>query len=202
MKVVGNHEQMLVEAQRNCPDPLGEMLDTVFNVEGMMFHYQCAWLYALAKPYDGGHLLEIGTYKGRSALVMALACPQAHITTLTVQPEEAQEAARALAGHQVGILVVKSWNYLARYKGPVLDLVFVDGDHKQVGRDLGWFNWLRVGGLILFHDWFPAGGLAQRVCYRTINEFSAKLGRPADVQIVDTEQVGMAGFYRRKGDKA
>ena len=198
----GSYEYLLFEAQRRCQDDLSAMLADVVHVEGLMWNYQCAWLYALAQPTNGGHILEIGTYKGKSALVMALACPQSHIVSLTTQIEEVQAAAQALAGRLVDIRIVKSWDYLSSYAGPELDMVFVDGDHRHVRNDFGWFNWLRTGGVILFHDWSMMGTSSVQACYHAINEFSAKqLGRPADVKIRDLLGVGMAGFYRREGER-
>jgi len=195
-------EHLLAEAQTHCTDDLSAMLAAVAHVEGLMLDWQLAWLYALAQPYDGAPILEIGTYRGKSALVMAMACPRSAVITLTIHSKEAAEAACAVAGRQVDIRVVKSWDYLAGYSGPDLGMVYVDGDHNQVIRDLGWFNWLIVGGLLLLHDWSPVGSPPVQACYRAIGEFSRTLGRPPDVQIVDTRQVGMAGFYRGEGETA
>jgi predicted O-methyltransferase YrrM len=200
--ISGSREQMLVEAQALCQDDLAAVLAEISHAEGMMLDWQCAWLYTLARPFDGGKILEIGTYKGKSALVLALACPRAHIVTLTVHAQEAQEAARVLAGRGVEMHTVRSWDYLAGYKGPDLDMVFVDGDHNQVRRDLTWFNRIRVGGLMLFHDWSAVGSDPVQASYRAINAFATGLRRQPDVQLVDAKGVGMAGFYRRRGELA
>jgi len=200
--VTGDCEHLLAEAQAHSRDDLSAILAAVAHAEGLMLDWQLAWLYALAQPYDGAPILEIGTYKGKSALVMAMACPRSPIVTLTIHGPEAAEAARVLAGRHVDIRIVKSWDYLAGYSGPELSMVYVDGDHNQLTRDLGWFNHLVTGGLLLLHDWSPVGTSGVQACYRDIGEFSAKLGRPPDLQIVDTRQVGMAGFYRREGETA
>jgi len=202
IRVTGDCEHLLAEAQAHCTEDLSAMLAAVAHAEGLMLDWQLAWLYALARPYDGAPILEIGTYKGKSALVMAMACPRSAVVTLTIHSPEAAGAALVLAGRQVAIRIVKSWDYLAAYTGPDLSVVYVDGDHNQLTRDLPWFNRLTVGGLLLLHDWSPVGSPPVQACYRAIGEFSAKLGRPPDVRIVDTRQVGMCGFYRREGETA
>lgn len=202
IRATGDREHLLAEAQAHCADDLSAMLAAVAHLEGLMLDWQIAWLYALARPYDGAPIVEIGTYKGKSALVMAMACPRSAIVSLTIHSKEAAEAALVLASRRVDIRIMKSWDYLAGYSGPGLSMVYVDGDHNQVTRDLGWFNKLVTGGLLLLHDWSSIGTLPVQACYRAIGEFSAKLGRPPDVQIVDMRQVGMAGFYRCEGEIA
>lgn len=166
--------------------------------------YQAAPLYALARPFDkrGARFLEIGTAHGFSAFVLALAAPKARITTLNPKPWEAERARESLAGlKNVELLEIKSWDYLDVYGGEPLDLVFVDGDHGQVERDLPWFNWLKVGGLLLFHDYTPAGGRrATPHVYEVVDDFAGQLGRPPDVLVVDETKNGLAGFYRREGE--
>jgi len=200
--ITRTREELLAEAQGQCHDDLSAMLAAISDAEGLMLDWQCAWMYALAQPYDGGEILEIGTFKGKSGLVLAMACPRAHIVTLTVHVQEAQEAGRVLAGRNVEMHTVKSWDYLADYSGPDLDMVFVDGDHYQVRRDLAWFNWIRVGGLMLFHDWSPGGTRSVLASYCAINEFATALGGAPDVQLMDTNKLGMAGFYRSAGGRA
>jgi len=98
----------------------------------------------------------------------------------------------------VRLVPARSWDYLAAYAGPELDLVFVDGDHGLVVRDLPWFNWLRLNGLLLFHDYTPASS-GKRPCapvYETVRVFGDMLGREPDVLVVDDQGDGMAGFYR------
>ncbi|HML23514.1 MAG TPA: class I SAM-dependent methyltransferase [Aggregatilinea sp.] len=166
--------------------------------------YQAAVLYALARQYDyeGAHLLEIGTALGFSASVLAQAAPHAHITTLNPREDESA-AARLNLGvfPNVTVVAAASWDYLAHYRLPLLDLVFVDGDHARVRRDLPWWNLLRPGGLMVFHDYSPEG--TYRACppvFEALNEFAELLGRAFDVLVVDDGGVGMAGFYRRADD--
>lgn len=170
-----------------------------------VFQYQAACLFALARPYDreGARLLEIGTYYGFSAAVLAQAAPQATIVTLNPTAWEVTSARVSLAGFpNVSVMEVRSWDYLAMIDGEHrYDLVFVDGDHKRVRRDLPWWNRLTDGGLFVFHDYSPSGsGRACPPVYRALNDFRAWLGRDFDVLVVDDREVGLAGWYRRGDD--
>jgi len=47
--------------------------------------------------------------------------------------------------------------------------------------------------LILFHDYSPQGSMP---VVDTLYDMSITLGRRNDIEILDTNGVGMAGFYR------
>lgn len=163
--------------------------------------FQAAALAMLAAPYDvgGAHVLEIGTYYGYTAAVLGLAAPMAHVVTLNTLQHEviaAQKNLRQLPN--VKPLCVASWDYLKEYNGPALDMIFVDGDHKRIALDLPWFDWLRPGGLMVFHDYTPLG--APRHCppvFEALNAAVERIDRGFDVLIVDNQQIGMAGWYKR-----
>ncbi len=166
--------------------------------------YQAAALYKLAGQYNrpDACILEIGTYYGYSAAVIALAAPQAIFLTLNPREWEVADARRNLA-HFINVNVIQdhSWDYLKNYPPPDLDLIFIDGDHKRVKLDLPWWNYVTLGGLMLFHDYSPLG--SRRHCppvFEAVNEFANWLGREPDVSIIDSGRVGMAGFYKHKGD--
>lgn len=162
--------------------------------------YQAAALATLAHQYDtdGAHILEIGTYYGFSAAVMAMAAPNTKIVSLNTNEAEVLIARRALAKlKNVRVECVASWDYLKEYEGPALDMIFVDGDHKRIALDLPWFDWLRAGGLMVFHDYTPLG--APRHCppvYDVLNQCTERIGRGFDVLIIDTNRLGMAGWYK------
>lgn len=169
--------------------------------------YQAAALYAAARPYNtkGARILEIGTFEGYSAHVLAQACPLAHITTLNPKEWERELARVHLQGKRVTLRGDLSWDYLARHlkyhRDLPYDVIFVDGDHKEIKRDLPWFDQVREGGLMIFHDYSPAE--TPRPCppvYDALNAMSKALGRQFDVLVVDDTGVGMAGFIRRPGD--
>lgn len=167
--------------------------------------FQAAALYKLVFNTMPARILEIGTARGYSAAVMAAAAPAAQIITLNPDEEEAATAlhnlmALKLAG-RVEVVIQESAAFLADYDGEPFDLIFVDGDHKRVREDLPWWDWLNVGGWMIFHDWSPV--TSHRACppvFIAVNEFGDMLGREPDWQIVDNHEVGMAGFRRSDED--
>jgi predicted O-methyltransferase YrrM len=161
--------------------------------------FQAAAMYALTKPYnfEGAQILEIGTAYGYSSAVMAEAAPLAKITTLNPQAHEVEAARAALIDYpNVQVIQEKSWDYLSTVKDKGFDLIFIDGDHKRVKADIPFWELLNPGGLLLFHDYAPAG--SRRECppvYEAVNEFAESLGRDLDVLVMDDDQIGLAGFY-------
>ena len=176
--------------------PNGKSQDTLWP-------YQAACLYALARQYNGKRILELGTYYGFTAAVMAMAAPNANIITLNPQLIEVEKARQNLAQFKrVSVICHYSWDYLnILYPDWMVDLIFVDGDHKRVREDFPWWNRLNPGGLFLFHDYSPNGsGRACPSVYRALLEFQAWIGREFDVSIIDDQLVGMAGYYKQTGD--
>jgi predicted O-methyltransferase YrrM len=170
-----------------------------------VYEYQAAALYVLARQFNRPdcNLLEIGTAYGFSCSYIASAAPKANsIITLNPKQNELPSARQGLSHYpNVKVIEALSWDYLANYAGPELDMIFADGDHKQIARDMPWWNHLVTGGLMVFHDYAPAG--TPRPCppvYDCLNAWAAKLGRPMDVLVKDNGGVGLAGFYRRAGE--
>jgi predicted O-methyltransferase YrrM len=168
--------------------------------------HQAAVLAFLAHQVDreGGRILEIGTALGYSAAVMALAAPRAEIMTLNPKGTEFPRAREHLrAFRNVLVSSLSSAETLDGYPGQPLDLVFVDGDHSLEGvrHDCLWWEHVREGGLILFHDYSPAGSKRPNPeVVQAVHEFAARLGRGSDVLVVDEQSVGMAGFVRREAE--
>jgi predicted O-methyltransferase YrrM len=168
--------------------------------------YQAAALYTIVRPLrgQGARILEIGTAWGYSAAVMAEAAPDAQIVTLNPLVEEAAIAQEHLRHYpNVEVRMQKSWDYLKAYTGAPFDFIFVDGDHKRVRLDLPWWDRLKVGGGILFHDYAPEG--TYRACppvYNALNDFASTLGHEFDYLIVDDGGVGMAGFIKEQAMSA
>jgi predicted O-methyltransferase YrrM len=171
-----------------------------------LLDYQMAALFALARRYNraGARILEIGTGQGGSGYMLSRAAPDAQITSLTTSPAEQQVAEalwRAQKCGNVTCLVAASWDFLASTT-ETYDLVFVDGDHNRIVRDLPWFDRVRTGGLFLCHDYSPQDSRSpSRIVYEELNKMAAGLGRDFDVRIVDEVKIGMAGFYRRSGER-
>lgn len=177
--------------------------EAIRNTKKAVYPYQAAALYHLAKPYNGGRALEIGTAYGYSCFYLASAVPDSRITTLNASEGEWQEDIKVLGRFpNVTCLHRLSWEYLGESDGTaVYNFIFVDGDHKRVKNDFPYFNRLVDGGLIIFHDYSPLG--SGRECppvYEGVNDLARMLGRQPDVLIVDSNQVGMAGFIRQAGE--
>jgi len=205
MNITGTHAEIM--EQFGIPEvvkALEKARQAIPQGKQEVYAYQGAALFALAKPYNrkGAHILEIGTYYGYSTAMIKQAAPKAEIITLNPRKLEAQTARQNLASFEaISVVEQLSWDYLENYAGPQLDMIFVDGDHKRVTRDIPWWNEIAVDGLFIFHDYTPLGN--KRHCppvYEMVNEFADWLGRAPDVLIIDDDNVGMAGFYKRGND--
>lgn len=214
MRVLGLPGGKIIEGIRSmyCPE-IREILMKVGQdvpyLKRQIAPFQGAALYALARQFDNpdSHILEIGTAWGYSAAILSLAAPQATVVTLNPKDHEMDRAEKHLEGYEnIEFVRVRSWDYLWNYSEPEPDMVWIDGDHARILRDLPWFNLLKVGGLILFHDYAPPDSARPcSVVYYAIQMFGTLLGktpggRDPDVLIIDNQKVGMAGFYRNKDE--
>lgn len=148
---------------------------------------------------DGALMLDIGTYHGYSASILAQAAPRARIITCTPVEAEARVSRENLSGcANVTVKQARSWDLLEAWDGGLLDFIFVDGDHNRVGRDLGWYRHLVTGGLMLFHDYNPPGrGADSPILRRALDKFVESLGRPFDYVLADEKRGrGMVGVNR------
>jgi predicted O-methyltransferase YrrM len=208
VKLYGTREEILdkLTGKHQVPRNILSQARTIIGPRGKqeVYSYQAAALYCLAYKYNQREytILEIGTYYGFTAAIMALAAPRAKIITLNPLAWEVDAARKSLRQFKnISVLLGKSWDYLEIYAGADLSMVFIDGDHKRVKKDLPWWNKIRAGGLFFFHDYSPLG--AARHCppvYEAVNDFAEYLGRDPDVLIVDNDKVGMAGFYKQIDD--
>jgi predicted O-methyltransferase YrrM len=207
LRINGDTPQQIYEAMLahhpEIPEIEGVVTKRVLPSKRAVYPYQAAVIYHLAYQYTAGRALEIGTAFGYSGTYIGYAMPMAHkFVTLNPKMKEYHHAVRALIPIQAAsVVAMYSWDYLKIYDGPNFDFIFVDGDHENVERDLPWFNRLNKNGLMLFHDYSPEGsGRPTPPVYHTVNQFSERLGRPPDVLVIDSRNVGMAGFYRMEGE--
>ena len=198
-------DQFLKRAFKQFPQAREAMMNAQ-GISSKLLPYQAAMLYGLVLPYNrpGVSILEIGTFAGHSAAIMAQAAPLAQIVTLNPVKHEHGEAIINLAKFRnIHPVNEASWNFLVQTPDDYQpDVVFIDGDHKNIGLDLPLWDRLNTGGLMLFHDYSPP--LAKNPCppvYDAVNTLSEALGRgKPDVCIIDTDLIGMAGFYKGVDD--
>lgn len=213
MKLYGDWQDLEKQLSAAYPDALAAIERAARVASGStkqcidkepQYLYQAIALFGLASSYNrpGARLLEIGTYYGRSASIIALAAPDTEVVTINPVEWEFEAASHNLQPiANVSPLCVASWDYLETYDGPELAMIFVDGDHKRAPMDLPWWNWVEVGGLFLWHDYSPNG--SARACppvWRALHAFAANIGRGPDVEIIDSHKVGMAGWIKRAED--
>jgi predicted O-methyltransferase YrrM len=164
-------------------DGLDAVLARVEGVQGWMSDDQAErlWQRARAVP-EGGRVVEIGSYQGRSAIVLASAAP-ASAEVVAIDPhagndrgprqwtgsEDEGEAdhraflanlARAGVADRVRHVRARSQDALDAVEGPI-DLLYVDGAHgfAPASEDLRrWGARVAVGGTLLVHDaWSSVG---------------------------------------------
>lgn len=200
MKLNGGANELVRVLRAQYPEAPVPLVDGA-----QMLPYQQMALYAMAKQFNrtGAWILEIGTGAGTSAYMLSMAARAATIVTLNPNQAEAIAAKRRLTAWGCTNVVVKpiaSWGYLAD-AGDQWDMIYVDGDHNQIGRDLAWWNRLRTGGLLICHDYSPAASThPSPIVYATLERFGQWLGRAPEALVVDSELTGMAGWYRREGE--
>lgn len=193
-------DNLLKRAFNQSPQAREAMMKAA-KIKGKLLPYQAAMLYTLVEPYnrEGVSILEIGTFVGYSAAIMAQAAPLAQIVTLNPAKNEYDEAVSNLANFRnVHLVNETSWGFLE--STPDLyqpDIIFVDGDHNQIARDMPWWDRLNVGGLMIFHDY------SEKACppvYEAVNGLADALYRPKpNIVVVDSDLNGMAAF--NKGEK-
>lgn len=210
MKIINKTPTQIIDIVRKDNPEIDAVIALSESVKqsykGSMQQYQAACLYALAKRYNPKEfgytrILEIGTGKGYSTSYLVQACPDAHIISLSVRADEQLEAKNVIdrLGYKTGVQFVtaNSRDYVDEAFEHKFDLIFVDGDHAKVQKDLIYWDFMAKGGLMLFHDYCPFDAAnPQPHVYRVLNEFSTEINQPFDVEIVDNVKIGMVGFYK------
>lgn len=135
----------------------------VMTVEAWLLENERTLLYTLIRSLSPKRILEIGTYKGGSAAIMAYALDDqkvedAKIVTMNPNPEQCDMGLLKSVAHRVTLLPKASPAALGEARdmlGGRIDFCFIDGDHAQnpVYRDLcGIFPHLNYGATVLLHD--------------------------------------------------
>lgn len=207
--LTGTHGQLMDALTALVPDAWEIPMRAQQNVpygKRQVWPWQAAVLGILARGCNkaGAQILEIGTALGFSATVLAQAAPLARVVTANPKDGEFERALPGLqASPNIKPVKLHSNELLAQWRYPLLDMVFVDGDHRYdaVRQDWGWFYLLQPRGLILFHDYSPEGSRRPTPdTFRAVNDIKAELGRDFDVLVTDDSGVGMAGWRRQPSD--
>lgn len=171
--------------------------------KGSMQPYQAAfisWLVHNNYNYRNAKILEIGTGVGYSTAFLANACPLAKIYTINPNSSELEFAAKYHQNLELGNItyINKSSDEYFGTGNKHFDMIFVDGDHKNIRSDLKWWNTLHSSGLMLFHDYTDETGSKPQIhVWNELNKFCMELKRTDfDVLVIDTkDKYGMCGFY-------
>lgn len=148
-------------------------LKKILSVEGQISPSECLLLFDLASQVSSGCIVEIGSYRGKSTVALALgSLANSRVPIYAIEPHEPFEGVlggdfgpkdrikffenilRTGVGEIVHLVnlssevVSKGWN-------KEISLLWIDGDHryKAVKRDfVCWETFVVKGGLIAFHD--------------------------------------------------
>lgn len=140
------------------------------DLDGLLSIEESAWLHRAARGMRT--IVEIGSYRGKSCVLLATGEPGAHVTAIdphygqgdrgaiVYDPEDTRKMNEALARHgvaeRVTHIVAESHAARAGWDGRPIDLLWIDGDHSYEGlaTDLDdWAPLVRRGGLIAGHDY-------------------------------------------------
>ena len=151
------------------------------SVEGWLSYHEALYLYSLAAAGPGkGKIVEIGSWKGKSTIILAQGSKQARreevyaidphkggpdqeahgYKTLDSEKEFRRNIEKEQVADHVIPLVMKSEEAATRWSDPVR-LLWIDGDHsyEAVKRDfLLWEPFVIPGGVIALHDTYAWEG--------------------------------------------
>lgn len=127
----------------------GNPYGTSFTVEGQ-------FLYALARAVKPSRILEIGTYHGGGASLLAAACNangQGEVVTVDIWNEAGQHIAEEVK-RRVTVIHEDANTWILREIG-IFDFIFEDGNHSENQVHTIWQQHPRIlapGGWIITHD--------------------------------------------------
>jgi predicted O-methyltransferase YrrM len=159
------------------------------DVEGWLTEAQARRLFAVASAVPNGRVVEIGSFRGRSAIVLAgagasLVCIDPHAGSDRGPREIAADADRGAAdlrafltnleraGVADRVRHVRAFSHLALADVPgAIDVLFVDGAHRfgPARADLAsWGERVRDGGRMLVHDAWSSVGVTLALLTTTV----------------------------------
>ena len=164
-----NLQKYLLSISSRETDILAELRqETLQRTDSMMqiAPEQGQFMAFLVKVTGANRILEVGTYTGYSALVMAQALPEnGRITTLDVEPETSKMAhsywQRANLSDKIEQVLAPAKESMPKLE-PGFDLVFIDADKSNY--DFYYeqaLRLLKVGGLVLVDNVLWSGRVAE-----------------------------------------
>jgi len=199
--------------------PLDEVMRRVAEVEGWMTPGQAATLYDAARRCrDAGRIVEIGSFRGRSTIVLATAADPS-VEVVAIDPhagndrgpqeisgfeDEASDDHRAFLDNlatagvagRVRHLRMFSGDALDRIEGPI-DLLYIDGAHRYAPALTDIRSWgarVAPGGTMLIHDSFSSIGVTAAILRSLLFDRRFRyVGRSRSMTIYRADLGGGAG---------
>lgn len=143
--------------------------DLFKNVEGFISLPEAELLYRLACEVPmGGNIVEIGSYKARSTIVLALGAKEAKAMVWAIDPHPTYEQGGTsfsmsdnqcyyenIVRYGVGDVVKtvnlssdEAWAVWSEY----IDLLWIDGNHEEDQAKLDWHMWSAHTYIVALHD--------------------------------------------------
>ena len=159
--------------ERTTSPSVPKHLKKILSVEGQISPSECLLLFHLASKVSSGCIVEIGSYRGRSTVALALgSLASSGAPVYAIEPHEPFQG--VLGGNfgpkdrneffknilRTGVseivrLVNLSSEVVSKGWNKEIALLWIDGDHRYeaVKRDFDcWEPFVFQGGLIVFHD--------------------------------------------------
>jgi predicted O-methyltransferase YrrM len=136
----------------------------------------------LAKVTDAARVLEVGSYRGDTALTLAL---NTRDTTRVVAVDTLEEHGRAYRGHPLERKITRHVGALATLpEQEPFDVIFIDADHRyeSVCNDtMLALPRLAPRGWIVWHDYYDSGWLAG---WNRVPEFLNELAEQLEIAVI------------------
>jgi predicted O-methyltransferase YrrM len=196
--------------------PLADVLRSVDGVDGWMSPDQAETLYDAARScHRGDQIVEIGSFRGRSTIVLASAAPPG-VAIVAIDPHAGNDrgpqeidgfAAEAATDHEVFVsnLARAGVDRRVRHVRAMshdahddvvgeITLLYIDGAHRfaPARQDIAeWGARVRAGGTLLIHDSFSSIGVTRAIVRELV--FGTKfryVGRARSMTIYHADLTG------------
>lgn len=177
----------------NHATPFAEILQGVADVEGWMSPDQAKELFDAARScHPGDQIVEIGSFRGRSTIVLARAAPEG-VDIVAIDPHAGNDrgpqeiegfAAEATTDHDVfnenlaiagvadRVRHIREMSDVAHgYVSGEIAVLYIDGAHRfaPARQDIAeWGARVRPGGTLLIHDSFSSIGVTAAIARELI----------------------------------